>query len=152
MNQALLQFEFDIGHYNGTMSMQIFDGASMIADYKSFDSTIHTFTHTCQWPTNIKIVLGNKNMSCDTQIDQDGKILADKHVRLKKLVVDRVEATAEFIKTITLETIDDQKIPALYWGFSGEVNINLDQTDSFVWHLKQKITKQKLAVVESKRM
>ena len=152
MSQAQLKFEFGIGHCNGTMNMQIFDRSVKIADYDSFDSSDCTFTYSCQWPTTIKIVIGNKNMSCDTQIDKEGKIVADKHIKLKKIVVDRVEATTEFMKSITLETTDDQKIQALYWGFPGQVNICLDQTDSFAWHMKQKISNLTLSVVEQKRI
>lgn len=152
MSQAQLKFEFGIGHCNGTMNLKIFDGSVKIADYDSFDSTDHTFTCSCQWPTTIKIVIGNKNMSCDTQIDKEGKIVADKHIKLKKIVVDRVEVPIEFMKSITLETNDNQKIQAVYWGFPGQVNICLDQTDSFAWHLKQKISNQKFTVLEQKRI
>jgi hypothetical protein len=137
-NQSDLELEFNIGHCNGTMSMEIFANDTLVSSYSLFDTDRFVFKHCIDWPTTLKIVLSNKNLLHDTTVNSDGKIIADKYIQLIRIVVDRIEASVEHMNSIVLNT-DDNKITATYWGFNGYVELNLTQENSFMWHLAQRI-------------
>jgi len=139
MNSALtkLELEFKIGHCNGTMRMQMFIDDILIADYVNIASDSLRVEHQFMWPATLKLVLSDKNLSSDTKINNDGKIVEDKFIELKKISVDGVDANIEFMQRIVLNT-NKEKIKAYYWGFNGTVEIAFDQIDSFAWHLKQR--------------
>lgn len=139
MNPTLtrLELEFKIGHCNGTMRMQMFIDDTQIADYFDIESDSLKFEHRFVWPATLRIVVSNKNLSSDTQINEDGKIIADKFIELKKISIDGIDANIDFMQRIMLNT-SEEKIKAQYWGFNGTVEIAFDQADSFAWHLKQR--------------
>jgi hypothetical protein len=130
-----LELKFKIGHNNGSMHMQIFINDQLKGDYNQFNSDHATFKQMIDWPSVVKIVLTNKNNLYDTKVDSYGKVIADKYIELKEIIVDRIPATQSVIADIRLITIDNV-INSSYWGFNGTVCINLDHSDSFEWHLK----------------
>jgi hypothetical protein len=130
-----LKLKFKIGHCNGSMSMKIFINDQLTGDYSQFDDDYITVKQMIDWPCVVKIVITNKNNLYDTQVDSHGKVIADKYIELKEIMIDRMLATQSVINAICLNTIDDI-INSLYWGFNGTVYIKLDQPDSFEWHLK----------------
>jgi hypothetical protein len=148
---STIELHFRIGSYNGTMQMTIFVNDILVQDYKQFDSEYVVFSHDIPWPCNIKILLAGKNLSCDTNVNSDGKIVGDKFVELKKIIVDRCEATMSYMKSIHLDT-NDQLINTLYWGFNGTATLNFDQDDSFTWHLSQRKVTDKTYVIEQTKM
>jgi hypothetical protein len=146
-----IELHFRIGSYNGTMQMTIFVNDVLVQDYKEFDSEYVKFSHDIPWPCKIKILLSGKNLLCDTNVNSDGKIVADKFVELKKIIVDRCEVAAPYMKSIQLDT-DDQSINTLYWGFNGIVALNFEQDDSFTWHLLQRKIADNIYVIEQTKM
>jgi hypothetical protein len=137
-NQSEIELEFKIGHCNGTMNMQIFVDDMPTADYQGFKTDSLVVKQAVNWPAIMKIVVSNKNLSCDTKVDNNGTILEDKFIELTKIIVDRVDASTNYIKSIVLDTGED-KINSNYWGFNGTVNLCFDQSDSFTWHLQQRV-------------
>jgi hypothetical protein len=139
MNTTLtkLGLEFKIGHCNGTMRMQMFIDDIQIADYFDIESDLLEVEHQFMWPATLKLVLSDKNLSSDTKIDNDGKIVADKFIELTKIYIDGVDANIEFMQRIVLNT-NEEKIKTCYWGFNGTVEIAFDLIDSFAWHLRQR--------------
>lgn len=133
---AEITFNFTIGHYNGTMSMRILEGNQEIDRRESFDSDTYTFTTRVSWPSRIQIEVWGKDLSCDTKVGEDGSILADKFIRLDRLIVDRLDFPLNKNKII-LNTGTD-KMPVVYWGFNGHIDLDLNETDSFMWHLKNR--------------
>ena len=117
------------------MHMQIFINDQLKGDYNQFDGDHATFKQMIDWPSVVKIVLTNKNNLCDTEVDSHGKVIADKYIELKEIIVDRIPVNQSVISAIRLTTTDTV-INSSYWGFNGTVCINLDQTDSFEWHLR----------------
>jgi hypothetical protein len=139
--QSTVELEFDVGRCNGTMQVQIYADQTMLANIKSFDQNTATLTYEIPWPCVVRIVLSNK-FSRDTKVDQHGNIVEDKYIELKKLSVDRCEASMQFMKSISLTT-QDQVLNKLYWGFNGTVTLNFDQSDSFLWHLASRTQVEK---------
>jgi uncharacterized pyridoxamine 5'-phosphate oxidase family protein len=133
--QSELELKFKIGHNNGTMDMQIFVNDQLKCSYIQSDNDHVTFKQLVDWPSVVKIVLTNKNNLHDTSVDNHGKVIADKYIELKEIVVDRMPANQTVINSICLNTTDSI-INSCYWGFNGVVYIQLDQHDSFEWHLK----------------
>jgi len=146
-----IELYFKIGNYNGTMRMTIFINDVLIEDYKKFDSEHVVFKHNIPWPSTMKILLTGKNLSCDTKVDPDGKILADKFIELKKILVDRCEATVQYTKSIHLNT-KDQSINSVYWGFNGSVTLIFDQDDSFIWHMLQRKDQEQTYVINQTKI
>jgi hypothetical protein len=133
--KSSIELEFKIGHCNGTMSMQIFVDDAKVADYSAFEQEQLIFKQIIDWPAVIKIVISNKNLSCDTEVDASGRILRDKYIELKKVTVDNLDSSMQFMKTVTLNTDNNESLNTLYWGFNGTVSLKFDQADSFAWHL-----------------
>jgi predicted HNH restriction endonuclease len=145
-NWSDLEMEFNIGRYNGSMRMQILVNDNPVAEYFNIESDNLVFKHQIPWPCNLKILISDKNLSIDTQVDDQGNITADKFIQLKKILVDRMNATEEFIRSTILDT-GENKIKSYYWGFNGTVNIDFDHADSLAWHLKQRISSEETYVV-----
>jgi hypothetical protein len=101
--------------------------------------------HQFMWPATLKLVLSNKNLSSDTKLDNNGKIVADKFIELTKIYIDGVDANIEFMQRIVLNT-NKEKIKTCYWGFNGTVEIAFDLIDSFAWHLRQRVKQNKVDV------
>jgi hypothetical protein len=118
------------------MSMRILENGKEIDCKESFDSDTYTFAGRISWPSRITIEVWGKDLSCDTQVGEDGSILADKFIRLDRMVVDRLEVPLNKNK-ILLDT-GTEKLPVVYWGFNGHVDMDFDEIDSFIWHLKQR--------------
>jgi hypothetical protein len=145
-NQSEIELEFAIGHCNGTMSMEIFVNDLLATSYASFDCDHVTFKHTVPWPCTIKITVSGKDLSRDTRIDDAGNILADKYIELKKVTVDRCEAGLQFMQSIQLVT-NDTVLNKVYWGFNGCVYLNLDHSDSFMWHMISRTSTDKNYII-----
>ena len=136
MTKSHLEFEFTIGRCNGTMHMQVFVDNVMVSDYKEFNDNKFIVKYDITWPAQIKFCLANKNQNQDTTIDANGKIIADKYIKLERITMDRIDVGQAFIYSLILQTQKDN-IKTPYWGFNGEVTICFDQDNSFMWHLKQ---------------
>jgi hypothetical protein len=147
-NLSEIELAFKIGHCNGTMSMQVFVDDVKMSNFDTFNSDSIIVKHQFNWPATIKIVTSNKDLSCDTLVDNNGNIVADKFIQLTKILVDRVDPGMPFLNSLILDT-GENKINSLYWGFNGIVNLIFDESDSFLWHLKQKITHDNIYVGSS---
>jgi hypothetical protein len=79
--------------------------------------------------------------------NKESKIISDKFIKLKKVLVDRLDPGIGFIKSVVLKNKDSQ-INSNYWGFNGTVDITFDQDNSFLWHLKQRATATKTGVID----
>jgi hypothetical protein len=128
-----VKFKFTIGHYNGTMSMQIFNNDCEILTKPVFTETEFEWDTVITWPTVLTIKLSGKDNNCDTKVEND-QIVADKFIQLTELTVDKIPAALDKISLATEQT----KINTNYWGFNGVVSLNFDCKNSFVWHLQQK--------------
>ena len=131
---TLVEFEFEIGHYNGTMSLDILANGETILHKDSFDTDRYSFSAHVPWPCHLDLCIDGKNQAVDTQVDANGQVVQDKYIKLAKLQVDRIPVV---LNNIQLHTAD-QIVNNVYFGFNGTVPIELDGPDSFMWHLRQK--------------
>ena len=115
------------------MYMRIVNDGRQLLYRTNFDSDEFEFSATIRWPGKVTIFVSHKDMMHDTQVDESGKIIADKYIELKELIVDRVPAS---LGKITLQT-ETEKIKTCYWGFNGRVDLDFTDENSFVWHFKQ---------------
>lgn len=140
--------EFAIGSYNGTMRLEIFVDDNLIEVHDHFLSDRFSTNLKMSLPGTLRLVLSNKN-ELDTEVDNTGKITADKFVQLTRVLVDRVEPAIDFYQSLVLHT-KTQEIRSNYWGFNGYVELKFDQNDSFVWHLQQRQRQQKTYITSQK--
>lgn len=144
--QSEIEFQFAVGHCNGSMSLEFLVDDIPVQIYRQIESESLTVRQLVDWPSKITIVVSGKNLSEDTVVDPDGKILKDKYIELKAVKVDRVDLGFDIAKKIILDT-GDTKINSQYWGFNGKVHLHFDQKDSFLWHLSRKMEHQDTYVV-----
>jgi hypothetical protein len=135
MKQSNLELQFNVGRCNGSMNMQIFVNDKLAQQYDNIESNTISFKQTIEWPAVVRIQLSNKDNSCDTKVDENGKVVEDKYIQLTKIVLDRLMVNERFMNTLGLVTADGTKINTCYWGFNGHALLTLDQADSFAWHL-----------------
>ena len=131
---TLVTFEFTIGYCNGSMGLKILLNNIVILNQKKFTSDYFKFSVSVDWPCQLILEVSNKDNECDTQLDAAQNIIADKYIKLEKLLIDRLPASLNNINLKTGNTI----ITSNYWGFNGQIQIDLTGENSFLWHLKQK--------------
>ena len=78
-----VKFNFEIGHYNGTMSLDIVANGRNILHKESFESDRYSFTTEIEWPCLLELKVGGKNQNQDTLIDESGQVIKDKYIKLK---------------------------------------------------------------------
>jgi len=128
-----VKFDFEIGHYNGTMSLDIVVNGRNILHKGSFESDRYSFATEVEWPCLVELQVSGKNQNQDTLVDESGQVVKDKYIKLLNLQVGGIESR---LNNITLQT-DTTELTNTYFGFNGTVPINFDGPDSFMWHLKQ---------------
>lgn len=130
-----LEIEFEFGALNSsTMQVQVtVNNHTEILDPGS-DTTV-VFQKQIKLPAQIQIRLSNKNMQQDTLV-QDGVIVKDKYVKMNRLSLDKFDTPQNYLeKNIKLNT-DSDTHATNYFGFNGQVIIDLDQTCVFAQHCK----------------
>jgi hypothetical protein len=131
---TLVEFDFEIGHYNGTMSLDILANGQQVLHKDSFDADRFSFATQVKWPCHLELCINGKTQALDTHIDADGCVVQDKYIKLLELKIDRMPV---LLHNIQLRTAD-QILTNVYFGFNGTVTIDLAGQDSFMWHLHQK--------------
>ena len=118
MNKTNLMLVFEYGAYNGKMSMLI--------NGKQHDQTIVNLDLTL--PSKLIIELSNKNYNLDTQMNSQGKILADKYIKLLEMKLGNMPIEpVNLFKICYYETDKSMKFYDTYWGFNGTVTIDFNQ-------------------------
>lgn len=145
-----IEFEFRIGHCNGSMDLQILVNEIQVQNFSQIESEFLTFRQIIEWPSTMTIVVDGKNLLTDTVVDQDGKIFKDKFIELTAMKVDKIDLGFDLSKIIVLDT-GHTKINSLYWGFNGKVRLCFDQRDSFLWHLCHKTKHEEAYVIRQTR-
>ncbi len=125
MNKINLMLVFEYGTYNGKMSMLI-NGKRHDQPTVNLDLTL---------PTKLIIELSNKNYNLDTQVDSQGKILADKYIKLLEMKLGNMPIEpVNLFKICNYETDKGMKFYDTYWGFNGTITIDFNQK-SFIKYL-----------------
>ena len=130
-----LEARFDIGLYNGSMTLTIIVNDEIVHDVRKFTETQHQFRTQIDLPAKIKFIVGNKNMNADTLVDNQGQVLKDKFVKLSRLWLGRVEVQPFMLKKHVFFNNNGVIEQELYWGRPGHAEINFDNSSVVEWHL-----------------
>jgi hypothetical protein len=132
--------QFRIGHYNGTMNMTVYANDVLISKHDSFDSEMLDLELDVKLPCRLRFVVGNKNSLTDTQVDDTGKITADKFIVLEKLYLGRAQIPWHKLRTICAYTSDSgASYCDTFWAHNGSAVIDFDADSALKWHLRSKI-------------
>jgi len=101
----------------------------------SFDSDSFKFETVVPWPSVVTISVAGKQQF-DTKVDDNGRVVQDKYIRLDSLTVDRVPMHIVSLSGIKLDT-GKNIIKSNYWGFNGTATFNFNQPNSLIWHLDE---------------
>ena len=86
-----------------------------------------------EFPSRLSIQLSGKQPN-DTKVDSEGKIIADKYIKLESILVDGYPTDPNWAcRFLTLYPEDRDPVVTNYWGFNGTVDIDFDSDNAFVW-------------------
>ena len=129
-----ITFNFTIGEYNGTMGLSIRCNGHEVLRQNTFSDTAFSFDTYIEWPGTIDIEVFGKGRY-DTKVDEQGRVIQDKYIKLDELIVDRIPLDSESLRSLIILDTGTEKMQEVYWGFNGVVNITIDGASSMQWHL-----------------
>lgn len=131
--KARITLEFDIGTIDGaSMGMLLTCGDQQ---HELVDLPQGRYVHKMDvtFPSRLHIEITGKGPN-DTQVDADGRITADKFIKLDRLLVDGHPTDPNWAcRFITIQPVDRNPVVTNYWGFNGHVDIEFDKDNAFKW-------------------
>lgn len=120
-----LRLEFESGDVNGqTMSTNV-NGTAVINDQVSLDITL---------PSEIRFEFTGKNKN-DTVTDENGNIIADKFIKIKKFLLDDMLVPDWVLhEKFSYTTDDHNELPLSFIGHNGKAIINIPEDDVFKFY------------------
>ena len=132
-NTSRLELKFKISKLNGkSMSLEFFMNGQSIDKYEQLDDGIFTWRSELKFPSILELKLTGKHPH-DTQVDENGNIVADKYIKLVDIVVDGLPCAKYYVNKLLLTTDQGNEIISDYWGFNGLVKLDFTQANSFLW-------------------
>jgi hypothetical protein len=128
-----LKLVLEFGALNGTtMQATVQNNTNTwIIDPKKTERVEHAMSITL--PTEIVLTVSGKNMIDDTTVDQTGKIIADKYIKLHSMLIDGMPVPVHLLEQkITLVTDTHQSIVSNYFGHNGTCKITLPKPNAFL--------------------
>jgi hypothetical protein len=87
-------------------------------------------------PTTLHIFVDGKDNNVDTKVGDDGKIIADKFIKIENVLIDQKPVSTDALhKICKLQTTDGQIIYTNYVGFNGVLSMDLEYSNSLLAHL-----------------
>ena len=126
-----LKIELEFSNYNKTMIVEISDNQGVIQTLSDVTDQHVVVNHRISLPSNLNFVISNKNYNTDTLVSPDGKILADKYVKLNNIYLGRMLINPEKLYKICCYD-NDQNVKTVndtYWGFNGVATINFSDSN-----------------------
>jgi hypothetical protein len=124
-------------NYNGTLGMTIDHGDQTVTVPSCISDSEIQINFTMTPPCDIVINTFNKQI-CDTELLSDGKIGRDKHIKILKLVVDKLEVPDHILyKILRQETETAGIVNGPYFGHNSKCFISFDTANTLKWHLRQ---------------
>ena len=121
------------------MSLLVHANDKLVLDQPAFDVDSVELDIATEFPCRLRFVLGGKNPTTDTTVDEAGNIVNDKCIVLEKLLLGCVEIPTHQLQSICRHTNDAEVKYDTYWGSNGKVTIDFDTQSSVEWHLKSLI-------------
>ena len=138
MNQCKLEIFFkfvDIdGQFMGVTVKHNNKGSTLLPT----DTSVHCYSTEVDLPVQVDLTFFGKNQDKDTKIDDQGKIIQDKHVLIKEIRLDNIVVEPLYLKRrLKLEHPNGANY-SNYIGFNGCMKIELDQPNVFLQVMKMK--------------
>ena len=125
--EMLLEF----GFCNGAMGVNVYADDVLIDSYHGNTSELVTVRKDINLPCTVKVELSGKTNK-DTRVE-DGEIVEDKYVKLVGMRLGRIPVNdANMFKVCAT---DDGRND-VFWGRNGTVEININEKDFVLWHLR----------------
>jgi|TARA_A100001391_G_scaffold94079_2_gene62422 hypothetical protein len=124
------------GIYNGSMSTKFYANKKLLATINQFYNQHTWLTFHVSMPTTLHIFVDGKDNNVDTKVGDDGKIIADKFIKIENLLIDQKPVSTDALhKICKLQTTDGQIIYTNYVGFNGVLSMDLEYSNSLLAHL-----------------
>ena len=141
-----LEFKLHVRNYKGGPCIKIHDGSKILFDETLDRAGIITLNlHSdMMLPGKILIEQYGKDMTKDTELDENGKIIDDKATIIRSVKIDDVLLEYELYRFNFFKE-DGTILNNNYLGFNGKFVIDIDKDNLHEWHAGW----QKLIVSES---
>jgi hypothetical protein len=133
---AQLAFDFEIGHYNGTMGMSIWNDQQELFSVDHFVDKKFSYVTSIALPGRIHIKTNNKGQ-WDTDVNNQGQIVQDKYIKIVNVTVDRMPVHILTLLNMIKFDTGTQILTTNYLGFNGCATIDFCAENSLLWHLQQ---------------
>lgn len=130
-NQSNLELYFNFFDLDSSyMNLSVINNSELITVAPGKNQKVSL---SIEFPTEIILDISGKNLNTDTIVDESGKILADKHIVLTKVIIDHIIVPDNFLAK--WPKVND-KFNTTYFGFNGSVKLDFNEVNSFYWLLK----------------
>lgn len=131
MNKVNLSIEFEMGYCNGYMQCKVLNNDKEIFDIKNNENKILKLDFTTDWPTILRFELTNKDPNRDTAIDENGNILENKYMWLKKFAVNNLPLNEPNLYKIAVFAGKNE----IFWDRNETATIELTEDTPTRWLL-----------------
>lgn len=134
LNKSTMTLKFEVGRVDET-SMGITVKSTL--HQGTYDNLGEDFSVTfpVEFPSQVIIETFGKGPH-DTKVDADGKVIADKYLKLTDILIDQLSVARYYCDQKVVIDNGNQKITTSYWGYNGTVIIELDEENGFRWLAK----------------
>jgi len=123
--------EFEMGACNGYMQCRVLNDDKEIFDIKNHNSKILTLDFATDWPTTLQFELSNKDLNNDTVIDENGNIVYNKYMMLKKFAVNNLPLIEPNLYKIAVFAGKNE----IFWDRNETATITLGEKNPTRWLL-----------------
>jgi hypothetical protein len=136
LNKCNLSIEFYFNDIdNQIMSVEILpQGEQGVVISKT---GVYIYRKEITLPTKVSLKFTNKNLQCDTILDETGKIIKDKSVIIQHISIDGIPISIIYLKNhLKIITDDQREVYSNYVGFNGEMLLDFDCANVFLQMMK----------------
>lgn len=132
---AEFKVTLDVGECNGFMRTEWYANDQLVADVMPTSTDPIDVCFNLTLPGTVKIVLSGKNMNTDTLVDDSGKTVKDKFIKIKQMSLARHPISEHVYMNLCNVTTEQGIFTTAYFGFPGTVKISFNEADPILWHL-----------------
>jgi len=130
-----LELKLHVMNYNGGPCIKIHDGSKTLFNKTLNNAGINTLNLNSDmtFPGKIIIQQYGKDMTRDTKLDKNGKILDDKGIVIQSVKIHDVLLEYELYRFDFIKE-DGTVLNNNYLGFNGKYVIDIDKNNLYEWH------------------
>ena len=131
MNTVNLSVEFEMGYCNGYMHCRVLNNDKEIFNIRDNKDETLKLNFSTHWPTTLQFELSNKDLDKDTIVDENGNILYNKYMMLKKFLVNNLPLIEPNLYKIAVFAGKNE----IYWDRNETATIELTEDNPTRWLL-----------------